>query len=118
MKKKFLLFFLVCASHFTIAQNHSTKGKEFWFAYMENLSLVFNGPPAFTVIISSEVNTSGQIEVPATGFTFPFTVSAMQDTEIVLPPGILYPQGDEALYHFGFKLTSNDKGLRLPAGKE
>ncbi len=107
MKKIITVVLLLCAMGFA-AKAQTTKGNEFWFTYMENLNLSFNGPPDFSVVISSEVNTSGQIEFPATGLTIPFTVAAMQATEVYLPPGILYPQGDENIFNYGLKVVAND----------
>lgn len=86
----------------------SSSGKVCWLAYMENLTLAFNGPPAFSVIISSQQNTSGQVEIPATGLSIPFTVIANQPTEVYLPGSIFYPQGDEAIANVGIKISAND----------
>ena len=36
------------------AQSSRSSGTELWIAYMENLSLMFNGPPYFEVVVSSE----------------------------------------------------------------
>ncbi|MBL7985680.1 MAG: hypothetical protein JNM91_11805, partial [Flavobacteriales bacterium] len=36
-----------------------TTGTEHWLAYMENLNLFFNGPPAFSIVISSEADATG-----------------------------------------------------------
>ena len=107
MKKCIILLFLAFGFQAS-AQPRTTKGTEFWFTYMENLALTFNGPPDYMVVISSENGTSGQLEVPHTGLTIPFTVAPMSDVEISLPAGVLYPQGDEATITFGFKVVAND----------
>ncbi|HKR03085.1 MAG TPA: hypothetical protein VJY62_00510, partial [Bacteroidia bacterium] len=104
--KKIISVFLIVYSFNSQAQNVSTKGTEFWLTYMENLSLNWNAFPAFTIIISSDVATSGVISIPATGFTIGFIVSANIATEVTLPQNIYYPQGDEAYFNFGIKITS------------
>ena len=108
MKALFAILFLFLSIQLCTAQHQTTKGVEFWFTYMENLDLAFNGPPSFAVVISSEVATSGQIQVPFTGLNIPFTVNAMSDTEVFLPAGVLYPQGDESVIHFGLKVVTVD----------
>src|SRR6185436_6440133 len=104
--KKIILFTLIVFSFSSVAQNITTKGTEFWLTYMENLTLNFNGPPSFSIIISSDVNTSGTVAIPATGFTIPFSVTANQATEVLLPANIYYPEGDEDYFDFGIKITS------------
>ncbi|MBL0340071.1 MAG: T9SS type A sorting domain-containing protein [Bacteroidetes bacterium] len=106
--KKYLSLLLLLCSGFAHAQSNTTKGTEFWLAFMENLTLSMNGTPEFSLVISSESTTGGLIEFPATGFSIPFNVNAMQATEIYLPQSILYPQGDEAISNTGLKITSND----------
>jgi len=86
----------------------SSSGKVFWLAYMENLNLAFNGPPAFSILISGEHNTNGFVEVPATGLSIPFNVIANQTTEVHLPGSIFYPQGDEDIANVGIKISAND----------
>ncbi len=86
----------------------SSSSTELWVTYMENLDLQFNTPPYFELVISSEVATQGEVQVPATSFTIPFTVGAMSDTVITLPTNIYYPQGDEAIFNFGLKVVADD----------
>ncbi|MBL8001780.1 MAG: IgGFc-binding protein [Flavobacteriales bacterium] len=95
------------ASVMGFAQPNST-GTELWITYMENLNLQFNGPPSFHLVISSDVSTVGEVQVPFTGFTFPFSVAALSDTVITLPTNIYYPQGDEAVFNFGVRVVAND----------
>lgn len=81
-------------------------GTEFWFGFMENLDLAFNGPPSFAVQVAAEVATSGQIEVPKTGFAQVFQVGAGEAIEITLPDGILYPEISEQVSDLGFRVTT------------
>lgn len=98
------LFLLLSVPLFS--QQHSTKGTLFWVGFMENLSLEFNGPPAFSVIISSDQNTIGTVSVPALALSIPFNVEADVPARIVLPQAIYYPQGDQAKIDLGIKIES------------
>ncbi len=91
-----------------VSAQPTTAGTEHWVTYMENLDLQFNTPPYFQLVVSSETDTQGEIIVPATGFSIPFSVVAMHDTVITLPENIYYPEGDEAFFDFGMKLVSDD----------
>ena len=84
-----------------------TTGTEHWLAYMENLDLGFNGPPSFTVVVSSDTDTEGDLTFPATGFTIPFNVEAGHDTVLTLPTNIYYPEGDEDIVNFGMRITAD-----------
>ncbi len=85
----------------------TTSGTEHWVTFMENLDLQFNTPPYFELAVSCEQDATGEIIVPATGFSIPFTVAAMQDTVITLPQNIYYGEGDEAIFDFGLKVVSD-----------
>lgn len=107
MKKIVLTLFLFILIQFC-SHARTSKGTEFWIGYMENLNLAFNGPPKFTIQVSSNVATTGILSVPYTGFTQSFTVAANQVTLLTLPQGIYYPQGDEAIAINGIKITAAD----------
>lgn len=92
----------------TLHAQPSSSGTELWVTFMENLDLAFNTPPYFELVISSDVNTSGEVQVPQTGFAIPFTVDALHDTVITLPNNIYYPQGDEDVFDFGLRVVAND----------
>jgi len=86
------------------AQAQTSEGNEFWLAYMENLTLLANDDPIFTVVVQSEASTSGTIEVPATGLTIPFDVDANTISEIELPSAIWYSEGSD---------VTADRGIRI-----
>lgn len=111
MKKKINFFVATIAMFITITNAghaRTTKGTEFWIGFMENLTLSFNGPPQFTLNITSDVATSGVLTVPYTGYSQTFTVAPSQVTQVTLPQGIYYPQGDETVANNGIKITAND----------
>lgn len=86
----------------------SSTGTEFWVTFMENLTLDFNGPPTFVLVISSEEGATGAIDVPATGFSIPFTVPAGEDAVVQLPPNNYYAEGDEEYFDFGLRVTTDN----------
>ncbi len=92
----------------------STKGRDFWFGYMENLTLAFNGPPTFSVVIASDEFTSGTISLPKTGFEIQFNVVAGEAREIILPSAIYYQAGSDVVSNFGFHLVT-DKPVSVTA---
>lgn len=89
------------------AQNTNSTGMEHWVAFMENLDLMFNNTPSFHLVISSEDGANGQVEVPATGFATPFSVSAGGATVLTLPQNIYYAAGDEAPSDFGIRVSAD-----------
>lgn len=106
MKKNLLtsIIFLLCFSGFS----RSSKGKEFWLAFMENISPLTNGAPAFKVHVSSDVTTTCTLSIPYTGYTSTFVVVANQVKVFTLPPGNLHPLGDEATANTGIRIRAND----------
>jgi hypothetical protein len=105
-RKLFLLFVL-----FTAIQNGSsrtTKGREFWIGFMENLTLAFNGPPVFKIQISSAVTTTCNLTIPQTGYVSTFVVNGNQTYEYFLPQGNFNPFGDESFANNGIRITFTD----------
>lgn len=107
MKKVLLLLMLVNFFSTLNAQEHGTKGKEFWLAYMENISLDRNGPPQFSIYVSAEESGNATITVPATGLTFSFEYDAGSVTEYSLSDVILYALGSEEVKNFGLRVNTS-----------
>lgn len=104
---RYLLLFTLLISLCCTLPAQSTAGTEFWLGYMENLNLAFNDAPAFSVVINAETPTSGQVEVPATGLTIPFT-APVGTTEVFLPNAIFYSEGSESIDNKGIRITTAD----------
>lgn len=85
----------------------STSGTSFWLGYMENIGLLFNGSPEFSVIVSAEQDASGMIEVPGTGLIIPFEAEGGSSTEIPLPDAIWYSQVSEQIEDKGVLINSD-----------
>ncbi|MFK7928169.1 MAG: IgGFc-binding protein [Myxococcota bacterium] len=86
--------------------NATTRGMEHWVAYMENLDLNFNGPPAFSVVVHADADTAVTVDIPQTGLTFTNDVQSGW-TQIELPNAVLYPTGSNVLGIHGIRVTSD-----------
>jgi gliding motility-associated-like protein len=89
------------------AQSPTTKGREFWLGYMENLTLAFNGPPEFSILVGSTTGARGTISVPLTGFTQDFVVPAGTAAEVRLPGIDWYPYGSDVFGNKGIRITTD-----------
>jgi gliding motility-associated-like protein len=101
-----LILSLICAIglQFAQAQSFNTKGVDFWFGFMENLT---NSGLSLDVYISSEYATSGTIDIPLSGWSTTFTVVPGTATKVILP--ITYmASGSEVIAKEGIHLVSND----------
>ncbi len=103
-------FFLLLSS----PHAQSSRGTSFWLGYMENIDLVFNDSPIFSILIDAEESTQGTIGVPATGLSIPFTAAAGTVTEVELPDAIWYSQGSEIIDNKGILITT-DRPVRASA---
>ncbi|MEM6379234.1 MAG: IgGFc-binding protein, partial [Bacteroidota bacterium] len=107
MKKLMFTLLLISCLFSLKAQDHGTDGNQFWLAYMENISLSFNGDPQFSVFVSSTESGNATITAPATGLTYSFEYAGNTVTEFVFPPGIFYAQGSEEIKNFGFRINTS-----------
>lgn len=85
----------------------STKGKEFWFGFMEG-DLSGQSTAALTVFVSADRATSGQISVPGQGFTQNFTVNANSTLTINLPLNVVHNVGSDRITAQGIRVTASD----------
>lgn len=106
MKTPFLLYALLALSYLPVT-SQTSEGNTFWLAYMENIDLIFNDDPVFTVLLHADNEATGTVELPATGFSFPFTVPAGGTVEVELPAGVYYVQGSDVAGNFGIRITSD-----------
>jgi hypothetical protein len=67
-----------------------------------------NGPPAFSIQLTAPTATSGTLEVPATGYSQAFSLSAGEVASVDLPDAIWYPEGSESVGIFGVRIRSED----------
>ncbi|MCB9683078.1 MAG: IgGFc-binding protein [Alphaproteobacteria bacterium] len=86
----------------------STVGTRFWLAFMDNIELAYNGPPKMSVIVATDVATTGAIEVPRTGLSLPFTLAAGEVREIGLPAASWYAIGSGVTSDLGVRIVADD----------
>jgi gliding motility-associated-like protein len=100
-----LFFLLVLHGH---AQDFSNKGKEFWLAYSYHVGMVNGGgQPIMTLYITSDVNTTYNVEVFGTATLQSGTINAGQVVTVNVPNS--YFINDEGLF--------NGKAIRVSAEK-
>lgn len=87
MKKAFLVIFtfLILGNKISFAQDYSNKGIDFWIPYAGHIDSITS---RMALYISSDVNTTGQVELA--GSIIPFSVIANQAATIQISPTI-YP---------------------------
>ncbi|MEP6747533.1 MAG: PKD domain-containing protein [Bacteroidota bacterium] len=92
------------------AQDFSNKGKDFWIGYGNHVRMftpATSNTPAeqMQLYITSDVTTTGTVQVPGISFSQPFTVSANQITTIDIPrsAGLF----NEGLYNLGIHVTAD-----------
>ena len=85
-----------------------TKGKDFWMCFMENYHGVNQQPVVINVFVSSDVNTSGTISIPAQGYSQSFSVVANVTTTITIPTNLVEHMTSDAIENKGVHLVTND----------
>src|SRR6186713_645204 len=119
--KKLLIGVLCCAvPALLFSQDFSNKGKDFWIGYGNHVRM-FNtvpypqtncigNPPNQTcpekmqLYITSDVNTTGLVDIPGIGFSQPYSVTANQITTIDIPRSAAL--NDHGLFNKGIHVTS------------
>ncbi|RYY72808.1 MAG: hypothetical protein EOO52_20330, partial [Gammaproteobacteria bacterium] len=93
------LVLFVCSFTCAFGQDFSNKGKDFWLAYPAHID---GNTSRMALYISSDVNTSGTVQL--NGSTIPFNVTANQATVVQIFPTV-YPV-----------INSQNEGVKLNAG--
>ena len=100
-----IMFTCFAFSYSVTAQDFSNKGKDFWIGYGNHVRM-FNGnpPEKMQLYITSDVATSGQVNISSVGFSQSFTVSPNQITTIDIPRSAALT--DDGLYNHGIHVTA------------
>lgn len=85
MRKVLLLLLLAAAASSVYSQDFSNKGKEFWIGYGNHVRMYQGNSQQMVLYITSDVNTTGIVEIPGIPYTTPFTVTANQITTVQIP---------------------------------
>ena len=106
MKHFFLLVLIfIGLHHLSFAQDFSNKGKDFWIGYGNHVRMFNNqAPEEMQVYITSDVATTGYLEIPGIGFKTNFNITANQITTIDIPRTAAL--SDEGLYNAGIHIVS------------
>ncbi|MBS1551707.1 MAG: T9SS type A sorting domain-containing protein [Bacteroidetes bacterium] len=96
MKNKFtkaIMIILLAVFGFISIANAApdTKGTDFWLMFNYN---DLGGSQTLSIFITSDVNTSGTVDVPGIGFTSPFNVAANTVTTVVIPNSAVISSND------------------------
>ena len=91
------------------AQSRTTKGTEFWIAYIDNILFLSNGAPRFHVYVTADVQTQCTITLPARTYSETFTVGAGQTYDYKMDSSTYYyGQGDDTFTTKGIKLVTDN----------
>ncbi|HUH32767.1 MAG TPA: PKD domain-containing protein, partial [Daejeonella sp.] len=86
------------------AQSTSNKGRDFWLGYGNHVRGYSNNSQQMAVYITSDVSTTGKVEIPGIGYSRTFSVTANSITTVDIPQSA-YLQG-EGLYDLGIHITA------------
>ncbi|MEO8794447.1 MAG: PKD domain-containing protein [Daejeonella sp.] len=98
-----ILLFSFCA--FAVkAQNTSNKGKDFWLGYGNHVRGYFNNSQQMSVYVTSDVSTTGKIEIPGINYSRSFNVTANSITIVDVPQQAYL--GGEGLFNLGIHISA------------
>ncbi|MEP6724557.1 MAG: PKD domain-containing protein [Bacteroidota bacterium] len=107
MRNGLLSILLLGVSVILHAQDFSNKGKDFWIGYGNHVRMFTPAQPTeqMQLYITSDISTSGQVQITGIGFSVPFTVIANQITTIDIPrSAALLSEGQ---YNLGIHVTAD-----------
>lgn len=107
------LALLVAVTVVANLQGQTSSGTRFWIGFGENIDLLFNGDPSFSVIAAADEAFSGTVSVPQTGLTIDFS-SDPGVLEVPLPDAIWYAEVDQVPINKGI-LVETDVPVHLTA---
>ncbi len=97
---------LMLCAQFSFGQDFSNKGKDFWIGYGNHVRM-FNKNGAdekMQLYITSDVSTSGTVQITSIGFTQSFSITANQITTVDIPRTAALM--DDGLYNHGIHVTA------------
>jgi gliding motility-associated-like protein len=104
MRKVLLLLMLLLTACLAFSQDFSNKGKEFWIGYGNHVRMYQGNTQQMVLYITSDVNTSGIVEIPGLSFTTPFSVTANQITTVNIPQNAVL--NSEGLFKAGIHVVA------------
>jgi gliding motility-associated-like protein len=104
MRKVLMLLLLLTAVRSAYSQDFSNKGKEFWLGYGNHVRMYQGNTQQMVLYITSDVNTTGFVEIPGIGFNSPFTITANQITTVSIPQSAIL--GNEGMFNTGIHVVA------------
>jgi hypothetical protein len=107
MRRSLLLLFLTAMGLSAYPQDFSNKGKDFWIGYANHVRMYTSQvaqQEKMSLYITSDVSTTGTVEIPGIGFNQTFTITANQISIIDIPRTARL-NGD-GLFNLGIHVTS------------
>lgn len=111
MPRLFLFAVLILFQLSAFSQDYSNKGKDFWIAYgnhvrmFENIT-AGNQAEKMQLYMTSDVNTTGTLQIPGINLTASFTITANQITTLDIPRSAALL--DEGTYNLGIHITAQN----------
>jgi gliding motility-associated-like protein len=107
MRKYLLLLLTTAMGACAYSQDFSNKGKDFWIGYANHVRM-YNSQVSqqekMSLYITSDVNTSGSVDIPGIGFSQAFSVIANQILVIDIPRTARL--NDDGLFNLGIHVTA------------
>ncbi|HYE55685.1 MAG TPA: IgGFc-binding protein, partial [Chitinophagaceae bacterium] len=101
-----LLLLCACAAAYNgHTQDLSNKGKEFWIGYGDHVGMHGGAPQKMSLYITSDVNTTGQVEIAGIGSFIPFTITANRVTVVPIP--LAAQLNAEGLFNRGIRVIAD-----------
>src|SRR5215213_6464670 len=104
MRKVLLLLLLFAAVYPAYSQDFSNKGKEFWLGYGNHVRMYQGNTQQMVLYITSDVATTGTVEIPRLSWSTPFAVGANQITTINIPQTAVL--NSEGLFNSGIHVVA------------
>jgi gliding motility-associated-like protein len=104
MRKVLSLLLLFIATHSAYSQDFSNKGKEFWLGYGNHVRMYQGNTQQMVLYITSDVATTGLVEIPGLSWSTPFSVSANQITTVNIPQTAIL--NSEGLFNAGIHVVA------------
>ena len=107
MRKYLLLLFTTAMGVVSYSQDFSNKGKDFWIGYANHVRMYTSQPAQeekMSLYITSDVNTTGSVDISGIGFSQAFSVTANQILVIDIPKTARL--NADGLFNLGIHVTA------------